>query len=115
MSLEARPRTLEIYEREDGSRPYTEWLKSIRDKRTLNRIDQRVRRIEQGNFGDHKSVKGAPGIWELRLFWGPGYRVYIAEDGDTIVILLCGGDKSSQDEDIERAKEHWTDYKESTQ
>ena len=66
--------------------------------------------MEDGNFGDHKGV--GEGIFELRLFFGPGYRVYFAEDGDTIVLLLCGGDKSSQSRDIELAKQCWKDYKE---
>ncbi len=65
-----------------------------------------------GNFGDHKAV--GDGVWELRLFFGPGYRVYFTEAGETIVLLLCGGDKSRQEKDIEQAKECWHEYKKRT-
>lgn len=110
MALEARRRQVEFYVREDDATPYLEWFWSIRDRRTRNRIARRIDRIEQGNFGDHRSV--GEGVWELRLFFGPGYRIYFAEAGDTVVLLLCGGDKRSQQQDIERAKTYWHDYKE---
>ena len=65
-------------------------------------------RLEQGNFGDCASV--GDGVSELRMFFGPGYRVYFGEHGDVVVILLCGGDKSSQNRDIEQAKTYWKEY-----
>ncbi len=112
MALDTRPRTLEIYRKEDGTEPYTEWIRSFRDKRMQRRILARVGRMRLGNFGDHKAV--GDGVWELRLFFGPGYRVYFTEAGETIVLLLCGGDKSRQKKDIEQAKEYWHDYKKRT-
>ena len=65
-----------------------------------------------GNSGDWKVIKNGGGICEIRVAQGPGYRVYFAKDGATIVVLLAGGDKSSQDRDIEKAKKYWRDYKE---
>lgn len=102
---------LALYRRKDGREPYTEWLESISDTKTQDRIENRVDRMTLGNFGDHRGV--GEGVLELRLHFGAGYRVYFAKDGDTIVVLLLGGDKSSQDKDIARAKEYWNDYRES--
>lgn len=110
MPIDAVPRSIEIYQKDDGSTPYFEWLSSLRDRRTVNRINQRVRRMELGNFGDFKHV--GDGVLELRLFFGKGYRVYFAEHGSIIIVLLNGGDKSSQQRDIEQAKRYWSDYKE---
>jgi len=68
----------------------------------------RLRRIEQGNYGDCKHIQN--GLFELRFFFGPGYRIYFGEDGNTLVILLCGGDKSSQKKDILKAIKYWNEY-----
>jgi putative addiction module killer protein len=65
--------------------------------------------MEAGNFGDHKSVGG--GVWERRINFQQGYRVYFAKDGDELVILFCGGTKTRQQSDIAKAKEYWSDYK----
>ena len=104
-------REIEIYRAPNGQEPFTEWLKSLRDQRTRKRIQNQIARIESGNLGDHKSV--GDGVFELRLDFGPGYRIYFREVDNTIILLLCGGDKSSQDRDIERAKAYWQEYKES--
>ena len=98
-----------IYARSDGSEPFTQWLRKLRDGTTRNRIRQRIARVRLGNFGDVRSV--GEGVQELRIDVGPGYRVYFGRQGDTVVILLCGGDKRSQDRDIERAKRYWNDYR----
>lgn len=81
---------------------FNEWLRDLRDIKGRARILVRIGRIESGNFGDAKPVGG--GVSELRLQFGPGYRVYYTMQGETVTILLCGGDKSTQDRDIERAK-----------
>ncbi len=99
-----------IYVDERGREPFTLWYDSLKDQPTALRIRKRVRQMALGNFGDHKSV-GA-GVYELRFFFGKGYRVYYAKDGEVVVILLTGGDKSTQKKDIEQAKTYWKDYKE---
>ena len=81
---------------------YTKWYNKLKDTAAQARIAVRIRRMELGNFGDAKSV-GA-GVFELRFDFGPGYRVYYTERNDEIVVLLAGGDKSSQEQDIEKAK-----------
>ncbi len=79
------------------------WFGSLRDKQTARRIQARIDRVEDGNFGDHQSVGN--GVSELRIHHGPGYRVYFTRRGLEIVILLAGGDKSTQADDIQRAQE----------
>ena len=82
---------------------FERWLRGLRDIRAKASIVSRAERIEDGNFGDHASVGG--GVSELRIDVGPGYRVYYAIRRNTLVILLCGGDKSSQTRDIRRAQQ----------
>ena len=108
-----RPRSLQIYRTPNDRRPFAEWLESIQDLRTQDRIDRRLERLANGNFGDCQSIGG--GVSELWIHFGPGYRVYFGELDDTIVLLLCGGDKASQDRDIRRAKTYWVQYKETHQ
>ena len=96
-----------VYRTLDDAEPVTEWLFSLRDKTARHRIEVRIDRIRQGNFGDHKRFQG---IVEVRLDFGKGYRLYCAEDGNTLVVLLIGGDKSSQEKDIKKALDYWRDY-----
>ncbi len=104
----SKPKNLIIYENEDGIEPFTKWLLSLRDSLTRQRIEARLARLEQGNYGDVKAM--GEGLSELRLFFGSGYRVYFGEQGDCIVVLLCGGDKNSQKKDIKEAKAYWKEY-----
>ena len=83
---------------------YAKWFKALRDQNAKDRIDVRILRLQAGNFGDVKSV--GEGVRELRIDYGPGYRVYFVQRGDVLVILLCGGDKRTQAKDIEAAKRH---------
>jgi putative addiction module killer protein len=78
------------------------WLRNLRDDRAVARIGSRIRRLEQGNPGDTKSLGG--GLTEMRIDYGPGYRVYYVRRGAVIVILLSGGDKGTQQRDIKRAQ-----------
>jgi putative addiction module killer protein len=103
------PKELRIYETVDGKRPFDEWLDDMRDRATLARIASRLNRVALGNLGDAKSV--GSGVSELRLAFGSGYRIYFAQDGDRIILLLCGGDKGSQDRDIRTAKTYLEHYK----
>ncbi|MFY9817308.1 MAG: type II toxin-antitoxin system RelE/ParE family toxin [Pseudolabrys sp.] len=82
---------------------FSQWLHRLKDDKAAARILVRIRRAELGNLGDCRSVGG--GVMEMRVDYGPGYRVYFARQGDSIVVLLCGGDKRTQQRDIKRAKE----------
>jgi len=82
--------------------PFSMWLRSLRDNRARARIAARVRRLAFGAFGDVQPV--GEGVSELRLHFGPGYRVYFVQRGQVLIILLCGGDKSTQGRDIATAK-----------
>lgn len=106
--MPAIAKTVIVYREKTGKEPFTDWLNDLRDPKTRRRILQRLFRLESGYFGDCKAVGG--GVSELRFFFGPGYRVYFGKDGDTIVVLLCGGDKSSQRRDIRQAKAYWKEY-----
>ena len=81
---------------------FDHWFARIRDLRARVRVQARIDRLAMGNAGDHKSVGG--GVTELRIDYGPGYRVYYTQRGSVLVVLLCGGDKSSQRDDIAQAK-----------
>jgi len=106
-------KTIAIYETEDGKLPFKQWLDSLRDKTTIARINARLSRIEFGNFGDLRSVGN--GVMELRLVFGSGYRIYYGLDGHKLVVLLTGGDKSTQDKDIKTAHNYSSDYLRRTQ
>lgn len=97
------------YAREDGAVPLSEWLAQLRDARARAKLEIRFRRVSLGLFGDIKPV--GEGVVELREDIGAGYRVYVGRHGTALVILLCGGDKRSQDTDIRLAKEYWQDWK----
>jgi putative addiction module killer protein len=107
---DTHPRELQAYRTQNGREPFTEWFHAIQNTRTQTRIRGRLDRLEKGNFGDCESV--GSGVFELRLHFGPGYRIYFGEVDRTIVLLLCGGDKSTQARDIQRAKTYWFEHKE---
>lgn len=99
-----------IFEDGKGRQSFAEWLDSL-DATLRGRIENRILRLCHGNYGDHKALHD--GVKELRFHFGAGYRVYFAEDGKTIVLLLCGGSKGSQAGDIKKAIGYWKEYKES--
>ena len=113
VNRDGQPIEIQYYRDPNNRQPFTEWFESIRDKVTQQRIDKRLARLEDGNFGDFRSVGG--GVFELRLRFGPGYRIYFGQIENTLVLLLCGGDKQSQKWDIESAKTYWREYKETHQ
>lgn len=92
-----------------GKEPYVEWVDEL-DGNTRAIIRARINRMRLGNFGDCKRIKGCKDIWELRIKYGAGYRIYYGKKKDTVVILLLGGDKGTQERDIEKAKRYWNDY-----
>lgn len=98
-----------VYQQAQGQRPFDKWFESLRDKQAQFRIARRIRQLQNGTLGDSKPV--GEGVLELRVDVGAGYRIYCGRHGETLVILLCGGDKASQAKDIERAKEFWKDWK----
>ena len=107
--MKACPFTLEYYITETGKIPFKDWLESLKDIHARAKIRIALDRIRLGNLGHAKSV--GDGVHELKIDYGPGYRVYYGFVGATIVLLLLGGDKASQSKDISRAKEYWKTFK----
>ena len=106
--MEVQPQEIRYYVTEEDVKPFIVWFNAFRNHTARNRIEIRLKRIELGNFGDCKFV--GEGVYELRVDTGPGYRVYFGRVDATIVLLLYGGDKSSQDRDILLAQKYWSNY-----
>jgi putative addiction module killer protein len=102
------PYEIEYYVTESDRKPFKEWLDGIRDVSGRAKIRVRLDRVRLGNLGDNRSV--GEGVHELRIDYGPGYRVYFAIDDGRFLLLLLGGDKSSQDRDITKAIDYWRDH-----
>ncbi len=100
---------LRYYQTSAFEQPFVEWLRGLNDRQARTRIGARLARVAVGNFGDVEPV--GEGVMELRIDWGPGYRVYFGRIGQVVVLLLCGGDKRTQQRDIKRAKAYFEDYK----
>jgi putative addiction module killer protein len=107
--MEAGDRTVLYYQTVSNVSPFRDWRARIAAQDAKARIDARIARFRGGNFGDSKSV--GSGVIESRLDFGPGYRIYYGIAGSDVIVLLCGGDKSTQDSDIALAKVYWADYK----
>jgi putative addiction module killer protein len=99
---------IEIYETPSGKQPFDDWFGNIREKHTRAKILTRLDRLGFGNFGDCKSV--GEGVYELRIHYGPGIRIYYSKIANKVVLLLCGGEKGSQSKDIKKAKEYLQNY-----
>lgn len=108
--MQTTPYQLSYYTDATGEKPFKKWLYGLRDRSAFARITTRLERVELGNVGDHKNV-GA-GVFELRVHYGPGYRVYYAHSGNQIVLLLLGGDKTTQEQDVETAIAYWKKHQE---
>jgi putative addiction module killer protein len=104
--------TIIHYSTSTGKEPFRDWLNKI-DPNVRAIIRTRLIRVRMGNFGDCKQIKGVKGLWELRIDHGAGYRIYYGKKGGTMVVVLLGGDKASQDRDIKKAHRYWCDYEES--
>ena len=106
--MESEPVQVQLYIARNGRAPFEEWLKRLKDRQARAKIQTRIIRLCLGNMGDAKAV--GEGVQELRIDYGPGYRLYFGQVGGTTVLLLCGGDKGTQATDIKKAKEYWADY-----
>jgi putative addiction module killer protein len=107
--MEAQPREIQRYITSDGKVPFAEWFDSLRDINAKGKIISRLNRVAAGNLGDYRSV--GEGVCELRIKYGPGYRIYFGQVGSKVVLILCGGDKSTQDQDIRTAIQYWQEYR----
>ena len=107
--METYPYTITYYLTKANKKPFKEWLDGLKDITARQKIRIRLDRVRLGNLGNNRAV--GDGVFELKIDYGPGYRVYYALDGKTVVLLLLGGDKSTQDKDIARSKIYWTDHK----
>jgi putative addiction module killer protein len=106
--MEPQPREILPYQDANGNYPFEDWLVRLRDRNARAKIQTRLGRLSLGNFGDSKFV--GEGVYELRIDYGGGYRIYFGQVGSRVILLLCGGDKSSQERDIQTAKSYWRDY-----
>jgi putative addiction module killer protein len=104
--------SLRHYVAANGKRPFAEWLYSLSDRNAAARVQIRLERLRLGNFGDARSLE--KGLSELRIDIGPGYRVYFMVERKSVVLLFCGGDKTTQQKDIRRAKAYLSDYRRRT-
>ena len=100
---------IRFYMNSSGKCPFEEWLGSLKDSKARMRVRARIARLEVGNFGDCKGLRD--GVQEIRIDYGPGYRVYLSRQGKVIVLLLCGSDKREQDRAIEKAIDYLKDWK----
>lgn len=108
MTIQTFPYEIDYYKTLDGRAPFKEWLEALRDVNVRAKIRVRLDRARLGNLGDHKSVD--QGVREMRIDYGPGYRLYFTIEGKRIVLLLVGGDKSTQKRDIVQAVSYLQDH-----
>lgn len=107
--MQIQERIIQLHQLPNGQAPFEEWLQGLNDKKTKARILQRLDRIRLGNFGNCRSL--GSGIYELKISWRPGFRIYYGLLSSSIILLLCGGDKGSQKKDIDKARQMWEDFK----
>ena len=109
MAVRAYPHAIEYYVTEGGDKPFKKWLERLRDVRARAKVRVRLDRARLGNLGDHRPV--GDGVTEMRIDYGPGYRVYFVMEGKRLILLLLGGEKGTQERDIAKAKEYWQDHR----
>ena len=107
--MQVFPYEIDYYKTNEGKAPFKEWLEALSDVSGRAKIRIRLDRARLGNLGDHKPVD--EGIWEFRIDYGPGYRVYFAKDGNRLILLLIGGDKDTQRRDIAQATGYLQDHR----
>lgn len=111
MTLPIVERKAQEYQTQEGKTPFKDWLIGLQDARAQAKVTKAVTQMEAGNFGDHKSITGGAGLKERRIDYGPGYRIYYITEGDELIILFAGSDKSNQQKMINVAKHYLEDYK----
>ena len=109
----ADKKELVVYERSGGKCPFGDWLSHLKDNKARDIIRVRLDRLAYGNAGQYERLGN--GLYELKIYFGPGYRVYFGEASRNLIVLLCGGDKNSQSQDIETARQYWADHKKEKQ
>ena len=109
--MEAVPKRIEFYVTAKERVPVAEWLDSLKDEKGRAQIKKRLRRAELGNLGEYSFV--GRGVYEMKIHIGPGYRIYFGMEGTSLILLLCGGDKSSPSQDIKLAQKFWVEWKSS--
>jgi putative addiction module killer protein len=107
--MEVTPKNILIFRSKTNKEPFTEWFRSLKDTRAKQKVIARLARVRTGNLGTINSV--GEGVQELKIDYGPGFRIYFGQEGNELVILLCGGDKKTQDSDIREAKAYWKEFK----
>lgn len=107
--MNLQPRIVRNYLTLAGRAPFEEWLQGLKDLKGRAIIRTRINRLRLGNLGEAESL--GEGVYELKIHFGPGYRVYFGDQDGTIVVLLCGGDKRTQRPDIKKAREYWQDLR----
>ena len=100
---------IEMYVTEEGKVPFSKWLHSLKDRKDRAKVRVCLDRVRLGNMGKYKSI--GKGVSEIKINYGPGYRIYFGEAGKKVILLLLGGDKKKQQTDIKKAQEYWADYK----
>lgn len=107
--MDIKERLIRTYRTPSGREPFVEWLKGLKDRKARAIVHTRIARLKVGNFGDYKRIDTQ--LFELRIHYGSGYRVYFGMDGDEVILLLCGGTKKTQRRDIDQAKSYWDEYR----
>lgn len=108
--MQIRQRLIDYYETSSGRAPAREWLSSLKDKITQAILYKRIRQAGLGQFGKTRNV--GDGVWELKIDYGPGYRVYYGIHNDELILLLMAGSKRTQSADIKKARTYWLEWKE---
>lgn len=107
--MNLQPRIVRNYLTPSGREPFEDWLQGLKDRKGRAIIRARINRLRLGNLGEAESL--GEGMYELKIRFGPGYRVYFGDQDGTIVVLLCGGDKRTQRQDLKKAREYWQDLR----
>ena len=102
--------TIKIYTTADGEKPFIDWLDNLKNMKAQANIFTRLDRASLGNFGDNKPLTNSGGLWEMRVHYGGGYRIYYRVEGDKIILVLAGSTKEDQDKMIKKAEKYYNDY-----